>query len=45
MAATDVLYGVTMEQSGTSKRLVVRFEEIDDQGNFIPRDDSQSRAA
>ena len=45
MAVTDVLYGVTMEESGISKRLVVRFEEIDDKGNFVPRDDSQSRAA
>lgn len=45
MAVTDVLYGVTMEESGISKRLVVRFEEIDEKGNFVPRDDRQSRAA
>ncbi|MCR9197564.1 MAG: AAA family ATPase [Planctomycetaceae bacterium] len=45
MAVTDVLYGVTMEESGISKRLVVRFEEIDDKGNFVPRSDDQSRAA
>jgi chromosome segregation protein len=45
MAVTDVLYGVTMEESGISKRLVVRFEEIDDKGNFIPRDENRSRAA
>lgn len=45
MAVTDVLYGVTMEESGISKRLVVRFEEIDDKGNFVPRDENQSRAA
>lgn len=45
MAVTDVLYGVTMEESGISKRLVVRFEEIDDKGNFIPQNDDQSRAA
>lgn len=45
MAVTDVLYGVTMEESGISKRLVVRFEEIDEKGNFIPRDDGHSKAA
>lgn len=45
MAVTDVLYGVTMEESGISKRLVVRFEEIDDKGNFVPRQQDQSRAA
>jgi chromosome segregation protein len=45
MAVTDVLYGVTMEESGISKRLSVRFEEIDEQGNFTPRDGSSSRAA
>lgn len=45
MAVTDVLYGVTMEESGVSKRLVVRFEEIDDKGNFVPREDNHRRAA
>ncbi|HIE95424.1 MAG TPA: chromosome segregation protein SMC, partial [Fuerstia sp.] len=45
MAVIDVLYGVTMEESGISKRLVVRFEEIDDKGNFMPRRSGQSRAA
>lgn len=45
MAVTDVLYGVTMEESGISKRLVVRFEEIDDKGNFVPREDRQKKAA
>ncbi|MCP4788594.1 MAG: AAA family ATPase [Fuerstiella sp.] len=45
MAVTDVLYGVTMEESGISKRLVVRFEEIDEKGNFVPSRSSQNRAA
>lgn len=45
MAVTDVLYGVTMQESGVSRRLSVRFEEIDEQGNFLPRDANTSRAA
>ncbi len=45
MSVTDVLYGVTMEESGVSKRLSVTFEEIDEQGNFITRPDGQARAA
>ncbi|MEY3459217.1 MAG: Chromosome partition protein Smc, partial [Planctomycetota bacterium] len=35
MAVTDVLYGVTMEESGVSRRLSLRFEDVDEQGNFI----------
>ncbi len=34
MAVTDVLYGVTMEESGISRRLSLRFEDVDEQGNF-----------
>lgn len=35
MAVTDVLYGVTMEESGISRRLSLRFEDVDEHGKFI----------
>ncbi|MFO0977360.1 MAG: AAA family ATPase [Planctomycetaceae bacterium] len=35
MAVTDVLYGVTMEESGISRRLSLRFEDVDEHGNFL----------
>ena len=34
MTIADLLYGVTMEQSGVSKKMNVRFEDISDNGDF-----------
>eukprot|EP00913_Durusdinium_trenchii_P028289 g26517.t1 len=44
MAIADQIYGVTMEQSGVSKRMTVRFENISENGEFNT-DDNMSTAA
>lgn len=44
MAAADVLYGVTMEESGVSKRMSVRFDQINEAGEFIGKPDETQAA-
>src|SRR4029078_9243678 len=39
MTCAGTLYGVTMQESGVSKRGAVRFEDVRDDGEIIPRDD------
>ncbi len=37
MICADAIYGITMEESGVSKRVSVRFEDVSENGEFIPR--------
>jgi chromosome segregation protein len=39
MTCASTLYGVTMQESGVSKRVAVRFEDVHDDGRITLRDD------
>ncbi|MCL4116672.1 UNVERIFIED_CONTAM: hypothetical protein GTU68_013978 [Idotea baltica] len=45
MQVADLLYGVTMEESGVSKRLAVRFDEVSEDGSFKNSDREERKAA
>jgi chromosome segregation protein len=36
MSGADTIYGVTMEESGVSKRVSVRFEDVSEDGHILP---------
>ncbi len=36
MTAATTLYGVTMQESGVSKRVSVRFDDVTDDGHIKP---------
>ena len=44
MTIADRLFGVTMEESGVSKRMTVKFENVGDNGEFIADDSMESAA-
>lgn len=45
MTASTTLYGVTMQESGVSKQVAVRFEDVNDKGEIIKPKSVQRRAA
>jgi chromosome segregation protein len=45
MTIADRLYGVTMEESGVSKRMTVRFENIRENGEFVSEQNDINAAA
>ncbi len=38
MTVANMIYGVTMQESGVSRQVAVKFEEVNDQGEIIQRD-------
>ena len=45
MTAGDTLYGVTMQESGVSKQVSVRFEDVDDEGKILSTESNRPRKA
>ncbi|MCA9127296.1 MAG: chromosome segregation protein SMC [Planctomycetales bacterium] len=45
MTASTTLYGVTMQESGVSKQVAVRFEDVNEKGEVISANESKRRAA
>ncbi len=43
MTVCDLIFGVTMEESGVSKRLTVRFDDVNENGEFVtPAENDQA---
>ena len=43
MTAADTLYGVTMQESGVSRQVSVRFEDVRENGEIVVRDEPRER--
>lgn len=45
MTAANTIYGITMQESGVSRQVAVRFEDVNEDSEFLADDRGQKRAA
>lgn len=45
MTAADTIYGVTMQESGVTKQVSVRFEDVSEDGEILTNGDDETQAA
>ena len=45
MTAANTIYGITMQESGVSRQVAVRFEDVSEDSDFLADDHSQKKAA
>jgi chromosome segregation protein len=45
MTAANTIYGITMQESGVSRQVAVRFEDVSEESDFLADDNDRKRAA
>jgi chromosome segregation protein len=42
MTVANMIYGITMQESGVSRQVAVKFEEVNDQGEIVRRENRRA---